>query len=383
MNLSDLHNNETLRQREFPICSSRIYLANAAICPLPRSVAEAISEYALMTTLCDQEKGMPKSLPDEIRQMGADLLNCDREEMALVGPTSVSLSLVANGLTFKPGDNVVYHGADYPSNTVVWMNLAEKGVELRPVEPEEPGKITIDTLKPLVDSNTRLVALASAHYISGYRIDLRAIGSWLKENGRKTLFCVDGIQTLGALPTTVEHVDFLASDSHKWLLGPCSSGLFYVGKDAMEQLRPTLLGWHNVRCPDFLPPKEIVFEVGARRYEAGTDNYLGQAGFHAGLSLLRQYTLSRITEIILGHTCHIREMVRLKDYTLACSDENHLSGITSIHKENIDMAQLHKKLALAKIETSLRIDLKGRQWLRFSPHYYNTLAEIDSALELL
>ncbi len=383
MNLSDLHNNETLRQREFPICAGVAYLANAAICPLPRSVAEAISEYAQMSTLCDQEKGIPESLPDEIRQMGADLLGCDRGEMALIGPTSVGLSLVANGLPFKPGDNVVYNGADYPSNIVVWMNLAENGVELRPVELEERGKITIDTLKPLVDCNTRLVALSSAHYISGYRIDLGAIGSWLKENGKKTLFCVDGIQTLGAMPTTVEHVDFLAADSHKWLLGPCSSGLLYVGKDAMEQLRPTLLGWHNVRCPDFLPPTEIVFEAGARRYEAGVDNYLGQAGLHAALSLLGQFTLSRITDAILSHTRQIRELARLKDYTLACSGENHLSGITSVHKENIDMAQLRKKLALANIETSLRIDLKGRQWLRFSPHYYNTRAEIDSALALL
>ncbi len=381
MNLSDLHNNENLRQREFPISEGTAYLANAAICPLPRCVAKAVSEYALTTTMCDQEKGLPVAIPDEIRQMGADLLGCDHQEIALLGPTSIALSLVANGLPFQPGDNVVYNGADYPSNTVVWMNLAEKGVELRPVKPKEPGRITIDTLKPLVNSKTRLVALSSAHYISGYRIDLEAIGSWLKENGGKTLFCVDAIQTLGALPTTVEHVDFLAADSHKWLLGPCTSGLFYVGQEAMQQLRPTLLGWHNVQCADFLPPTEIVFQPGAERYEAGNSNYLGLAGLHASLSLLAQITLPKITEIILDHTRYIREMVRSKDYTLAGSDEDHLSGITSINKKDFDMVRLHQNLAAANIAASLRIDLEGRQWLRFSPHYYNTRAEIDSALE--
>ncbi len=383
MNISELHNNEALRQREFPIAGRTAYLANAAICPLPRCVAEAVSEYALTTTLCDQEKGMPEALPEEIRLMAADLLGCDGEDIALVGPTSVGLSLVANGLAFKPGDNVVYHGADYPSNTVVWMNLTKRGVELRPVIPEEPGKITVDTLKPLVDSKTRLVALSSAHYVSGYRIDISAIGSWLKEGGRKTLFCVDGIQTVGALPTPVEYVDFLAADSHKWLLGPCSSGIFYVGKEAREQLSPSLLGWHNVQCPDFLPPDKIVFEDNARRYEAGSANNLGLAGLHASLSLIQELNPQKITETILEHTRHIREEVRLKDYTLASGDEDHLSGITSLFREGTDMALRHQKLAAANITASLRSTPDGRQWLRFSPHYYNIKGEIDSALDLL
>ncbi len=383
MTIADLHKDELLRQREFPICGRTAYLANAAICPLPRRVAEAVSEYALTTTLCDQEKGIPESLPGEIRQLGARLLGCDRDEIALIGPTSVGLSLVANGLNFEPGDNVVYHGADYPSNTVVWMNLAQRGVEPRPVWPEEPGKITIDNLKPLVDSRTRLVALSSAHYLSGYRIEIGTIGSWLKESGRNTLFCVDAIQTVGAMWTRVDQVDFLVADGHKWLLGPCSSGLFYVGKKAMEHLNPTLLGWHNVQCPDFLSPKKIVFEPGARRYEAGSSNNLGLVGLHASLSLIGKFTLHKITETVLGHTRYIREMARLKDYTLAGSDENHLSGITAIHKEGVDMAKMHKKLALANIAASLRPDLEGKIWLRFSPHYYNTQEEIDSALELL
>ena len=383
MNISELQNNEALRQREFPITGGTTYLANAAICPLPRRVAEAVSEYVFTATLRDQEKSLPEALPEEVRLLAAELIGCDGEDIALVGPTSIGLSMVANGLAFKPGDNVVYQGADYPSNTVVWMNLAKRGVELRPVMPEEPGMVTIDNLKPLVDSKTRLVALSSAHYISGYLIDLSAIGSWLKEGGRKTLFCVDGIQTVGAMPTPVEHVDFLAADSHKWLLGPCTSGIFYVGKEAREQLNPTLLGWHNVRCPDFLSPQKVVYEGGARRYEAGIDNYLGLAGLHESLSLIRELKPQRITEIILEHTRHIREMVRLKDYILACGDGHCLSGITSIHKENTDMAQLHQKLTAAHITTSLRATSDGRQWLRFSPHYYNTREEIDSALELL
>ena len=86
------------------------------------------------------------------------------------------------------------------------------------------------------------MALASCHFVSGYRLDLDAIGQALHQ--RNILFCVDGIQTLGAFPTTVEHVDFLAADAHKWLLGPCAAGIFYVRKEVQERLKPGLLAQH-------------------------------------------------------------------------------------------------------------------------------------------
>ena len=114
------------------------------------------------------------------------------------------------------------------------MALAEKGVEVRLLNTRGLGVIRPQDVMGQVDENTRLVALASCHFISGYRLEYEAIGKFLRQ--RNILFCLDAIQTLGAFPTTVEHVDFLAADAHKWLLGPCGAGLLYVRREAPGQI---------------------------------------------------------------------------------------------------------------------------------------------------
>src|SRR5204863_5017030 len=123
---------------------------------------------------------------------------------------------------------------DYPSNVYPWMALADQGVEVRLMNTRGLGVIRAKDVLGQVDENTALVALASCHFISGYRMDFPAIGKALHE--RNILFCLDAIQTLGAFPTTVEHVDYLAADAHKWLLGPCGAGLLYVRRDHQDGL---------------------------------------------------------------------------------------------------------------------------------------------------
>src|SRR3989449_8355852 len=148
------------------------------------------------------------------------------------------LSFFASGLRFRKGDNVLIYFDDYPSNVYPWMALAQQGVEVRLMNTRGLGMIRPIDVIGQVDENTRLVALASCHFISGYRIDFEAIGKSLRE--RNILFCLDAIQTVGAFPTSVEHVDMLAADAHKWLLGPCGAGLMFVRRSLQEQLTPPI-----------------------------------------------------------------------------------------------------------------------------------------------
>src|SRR6185503_3073226 len=154
-----------------------------------------------------------------------------------VGPTSLALSFIAEGLAFRKSDNVLVYQDDYPSNVYPWMTLVDRGVEVRFLNARQLGEIRLKDIKGQVDENTRLVALASCHFLAGYRIDLDAIGAYLRERG--ILFCVDAIQTLGAFPTSAANVDFMAADAHKWLLGPCAAGLMYVRREIQDELRPT------------------------------------------------------------------------------------------------------------------------------------------------
>src|SRR3989442_13976566 len=159
------------------------------------------------------------------------------------------------------------------------MALAERGVEVRLLNTRELGRIRPMDVLGQVDEQSRLVALASCHFVSGYRIDLNAIGQALHQ--RNILFCIDAIQTLGAFPTTVEQIDFLAADAHKWMLGPSAAGILYVGKTWQERLRPPVYGWHNIRCPNYVAQEKLVYPADARRYEAGTAYLAGLAGLQA------------------------------------------------------------------------------------------------------
>ena len=123
MTLKELLSNEELRRREFPVAAQQIFLAHAGDCPLPHRVAEAISNYARQSSTGDQEKFVYPLVLNDGRRLVAQLLNCQPEEVAFVGPTSLALSFIASGLKFKKGDNVVIYFDDYPSNVYPWMAL--------------------------------------------------------------------------------------------------------------------------------------------------------------------------------------------------------------------------------------------------------------------
>jgi cysteine desulfurase/selenocysteine lyase len=382
MNLAEILSNEELRQHEFPVSKNKIFLAHAGVCPLPRRVADAIAECARQGTLGDQEAFMLHRL-DEARKVAAQLLNCQSDEIALVGPTSLGLSFVAAGLKFRKGDNILIYHDDYPSNVYPWMALAQRGVEVRLLNTRGLGAIRAIDVMGQVDENTRLVALASCHFISGFRIEIEKIGKYLRERG--ILFCLDAIQTLGAFPTTVEHVDFLAADAHKWLLGPCGAGIFYVKKGLQEKLNPPIYGWHNVRSPNFVAQEQIVFHSGAKKYEAGTQNLVGLVGLIASMELALEIGVETIAAELLRKRAWLVHALQKKGFTVLNADAKteNASGIVSFFQVGKDLTALNQKLSGAGIVASLRTNRAGQNFIRLSPHFYNTDAELQRVLELL
>jgi cysteine desulfurase / selenocysteine lyase len=382
MTLNEILTNEELRRHEFPVARDKIFLGHAGVCPLPRRVAEAIAECASQATLGDQEAFVLHRL-DDARKRAAQLLNCQPDEVALVGPTSLGLSLVASGLNFRKGDNILIYHDDYPSNVYPWMALAEKGVQVRLLNTRGLGVIRPVDVMGQVDENTRLVALASCHFISGYRLEIPAIGKFLRERG--ILFCLDGIQTLGAFPTTVEHVDFLAADAHKWLLGPCGAGILFVRRDLQEKLNPPIYGWNNVRNPNFVAQEQIVFRSGAVKYEAGTQNLLGLVGLIAALEIALEVGIENIAAELLRKRASLLPALQKKGFTVLNADAKpeNASGIVTFFQPGKNMTALNQQLSDAGVVASLRTDRKGQNYIRFSPHFYNTDAELQRVVKLL
>ncbi len=380
MNLPELQNDAVLRQLEFPVCVDKVYLAHAGVAPVPMCVTRAVTATAEASARDDQEEGLA-GLLRTTRTRAAELLGADTGEVALIGPTTAGLSAVAAGLDWQVGDEVLIYQDDFPVNVYPWQALEKCGVTVRRLQTPALGQITPKGVLDQLTDKTRLVALASCHFVSGWRIDHDTIGRELRE--RKVLFCLDAIQTLGAFPTKVEHVDFLAADAHKWLLGPCAAGVFYVRRDLQDRLAPSAFGWNNVRCPNYVAQEEMKLRKDARRYEAGSFNILGIAGLNAALGLLLEVGIDAIADDLSDKRSWLVDALQAKSYEVFYPEAESTGGITSCWREGADMKALGEKLARENIVASVRADRGDRQYLRFSPHLYNTAAELERAVALL
>ena len=380
--LEDLLASEDRRLAEFPIARDHIFMAHAGVTILPRRAVKAMQDYLEGSCVAHQEFPAAWRAMNETRAMAAKLIGAKASEIALLGPTSVGLSLVANGLDWKAGDEVVCYADDYPANVYPWLELRRKGVIVRYLEPAELGGITPEVVERSLTAKTKLVSLASCHFLTGNRIQIDVIGRLLKERG--ILFCLDAIQTVGAFETLVDHVDFLSADSHKWMLGPMSAGIVYVKEEHQERLRPTLLGAWNIKSPNFIAQDEIAFEDGARRYEPGVLNMVGILGMKAAMELLMEAGIDNISARLLKLRSHIQEKLGPLGFEFVPQVEGCLpSGIVTASHSERDVAKIFDHLAVNRVAVSHRHDRSGKAYLRFSPHFYNTETEVDRIADLI
>jgi len=383
--LQQIDSDETWRREAFPACRDRIFMAHAAVTAVPQVALRAMNDFndASATGELDYSEVLIERM-DLVRTSAATLIECDASEIALLGPTSLGLSLVANGIAWKPGDEIVTYLDDYPANVYPWKNLESKGVKVVYLQPREIGEITPELVREAITPQTRLLALASCHFLSGYRLDIEVVGELARE--RDLLFCLDAIQTVGAFPTPAKHVDFLSADSHKWMLGPMTAGIFRVARDRQEGLHPSLLGAWNVKSPDFIAQDAVDFEPGGRRYEPGVLNAQGLVGMQASIDLLTGLGIDTVAARLL----ELKAMLcvgldELGFDLLGPRAGSAASGITSFTDRSNPrrISELSAALGRQNIVTSFRHGRDGAPYIRFSPHFYNTADEISQVLNVM
>jgi selenocysteine lyase/cysteine desulfurase len=369
LTISNLLRDEALRRREFPVCENKVFLAHAGVSPLPRRVAETMNQYLESASRDNQENSLSDAAIRETRALAARLIQVQPEEIAFVGSTSMGLAMVAAGLPWEPGDQIVCYRDDYPANVYPWMDLARRGVVVRFVEPTQFGNVTIEDVEQVLDRRTRLVSLASVHFQSGWRLEVDQIGKFLRERG--ILFCLDGIQSFGALRTSAEFVDFAAADAHKWLLGPLGTAILCVRREHFDRFHPPLVGWQNALNPDFIAQDSLVFKPDARRYEPGSLNLAGITGLQAALQLILECGMEAVETRVLALARQIIGQAKRAGLTVVGPTTGPgLSGIVSLLNESGDMTKIHSRLNAAGIVSSLRHTRDGRKCLRLSPHFY-------------
>lgn len=367
-------------QRDFNLDPDLIYLNHAAVAPWPTCTVEAVKKFAT-------ENGRVGSshfeqwlkIEQQLKQNLARLINAQSaNEIALLKNTSEGLSIIARGINWQAGDNIVISNEEFPSNFIVWDALKTQGVELRIADisnSSNPEQALIDCM----DEHTRLLSISSVQYACGLRLQLKSLGKACKSYN--SLYCIDAIQQIGALQFDVQDIDadFVVADGHKWMLGPEGLALFYCKQSSMDKLALQQFGWHMVEdLSDFSAMTNWQPAHNARRFECGSPNTLTTHALNASIGLLLEHGMANIEKAVLANIqCLIELFSQNSDITiLSPRDKSRHGGIFTFKKHSVDNLKLYQHLVSNGVVCAPR-----GGGIRLSPHYYNQSSEFQKVAD--
>jgi len=372
---------QTLIEQEFNLRQDLIYLNHAAVSPWPVRTASAVQKFA-EENMIEGSLQYPEWLKkeSELRRQARLLLNAPSvNDIALLKNTSEALSVVAYGLDWKNGDNIVSSSQEFPSNRIVWESLASKGVQFREADlgnfssPE-------DALFSLVDEKTKLITISSVQFGTGLRIDLKQIGEFCRD--RSILFCVDAIQSLGAIQFDVQdiHADFVMADGHKWMFGPEGLAIFYTHPEARDRLHLNQYGWHMVKTQGDFDRRDWEPASTSRRFECGSPNMIGIHALNASLSLLLEIGMVHVEKEVLIRSKYLIDRIEAHDglELITSGLKNRYAGIITLKKVNANNEKLFQYLIDNNIFCALRSG-----GIRLSPHFYTPISQIEKTVEII
>jgi cysteine desulfurase / selenocysteine lyase len=376
---------QELRQLFFPITRNCVYLNHAADGPLPSPVVRTLHTYiedaSNFGNLHFERWG--EHLRGAHRRM-ANMIHVRPDQIAMTASTGDGLMMIAGGLRWQAGDIIVSAECEFPSNVYPWFNLQEQGVQVHLVKMHE-NRIVVEDVLSSITERTRLVSLSLVEFSTGYRNDIATIARYCHERG---IICgTDAAQALGALDIDAHMlgVDYLAAASHKWLLSPHTTGILFVADDLQARLHTARKGWFSVQAPYDFFHYEQPLKAGMARFEHSTPNGLAILGLDAALGIFECIDggMTAVEERILGLTSYaIAGLERIGYPVVSPQGNGERSGIVCFtlypERQDISPQQLVDELASRNIHVAARGDV-----VRISPHFYNTLEEIDVLLNAL
>jgi selenocysteine lyase/cysteine desulfurase len=362
----------------FPVLEKQLYLNHAGVAPTSLEVAAAVREW--MDDVVQYGVKHERTWEARVewsRGLAAEIIGAKPDEIAFVRNTSHGLGLVAEGLDWRPGDEVaVATEIEYPSNVYPWLHLKDRGVVVREIAARDGG-VTPEAVAAALTPRTRLVSVSSVQYASGYRTDLDAVGAVCERAG--VLLCVDGIQSVGCVPVDVKksRIHFLSADSHKWMLGISGIGFLYVSRDVLPQLRPVLVGWRSTTDAWNFHRSHFELRADARKLEEGSHAYTGIYALTPALDMLMKLGLKMIEWRIRRLLSQLDKGLRAQGCQTGPAPE-HRAGILTFVPPRGDPKALADWLSAKDVSLSLR---RGR--VRLSPHFYNQPEEMERLLQLV
>jgi cysteine desulfurase / selenocysteine lyase len=364
-----------LYEDQFPVTRELTYLNHAAVAPLCRPAAEAmkwLADDALNYGSLHYDTWMEAY--DGLRNAAARLMNAHPDEIAIVKNTSEGIATIASGLHWEAGDRVIAFKEEFPANYFPWLRLESRGVQITWLSIYDP----LETVAAAIPG-AKLLAVSYVNYLSGYRVDLEAIGAVCRQHG--CFFFVDAIQGLGAFPIDVKkaRIDALAADGHKWMLGPEGNGILFVKKDRLDEIEPVEFGWTNVAHYADYASRDMALRADAGRFECGTLNTVGCFGQRAALEFLLKVGIDRIASAVQGLADRLYRGVIAKGYeVLAERTEATGAGIVSFRHPRVDARTIVSDLRRDRVVAAPR-----QGWVRMSPHFYLHPATVEHVVDSL
>lgn len=384
-------------RKDFPMLNKKnnegknfIFFDNASTTYKPRQVIDAVVDY-LSNSTANSHRGdydtafAVDNIVDQTRQVVANFINSEKDEVIFTSGASMSINLVAYGYGIKhlkKGDEILLTQAEHASNVLPWFKVAEStGAIITFVPLTEDGHLTIENFKKSISNKTKIVAIAHVTNVLGYLIDLKEITRISHLHG--ALVVVDGAQSVPHFKTDVKEldIDFLSFSSHK-MLGPTGLGILYGKYELLSDMDPLMMGGGmNARfdmCGDIdllNPPL---------KFEAGTLNLEAIFGFKAAIEYLNELGMDNISNYEKQlHNYAITELKKIDNVTIY--NPNADAGIITFNIKDVfaqDAATYFNSKGIAVRSgqhcAKILIDfLNTHATLRFSTYFYNTKEEID------
>jgi selenocysteine lyase/cysteine desulfurase len=338
---------------EFPVREHALYLDHAAVCPLPRPVAEAMRQ-----RITEQEETGYENYKKwrnnhlSCRHLGSQLAGCAPDDISIIRSTSEGLSLIAEGLDWNEGDEVLVGNEEFAANVAPWLGLARRGVNVVRF-PQPDGRIDPKVVEEHMGERTKLLAVSWVAFHTGWIAPLAQLGLVCRDRG--VILVVDAIQGMGVLPLHLVAlgVDAVVADGHKWLFVTLASHDFFL--------------------------QRLEHHSDGRKFEAGANNDIGVAGLAAGLDLIaavgrdniqaRIETLARLlTRILLAHGWDV----------FSPGSGHPIAGIVAARHSSVSPADARRRLLERRVVVSVR-----QGYVRFSPHFYTTRGELEALDRIL
>jgi cysteine desulfurase / selenocysteine lyase len=371
---------------ETPGCANVLHLNNAGASLMPRPVLDAtIRHLQLEASIGGYEAAdQAQDALEHAYDAAAALLNCSRDEIAFVENATRAWDMAFYSIPFKTGDRILTAMAEYASNYIACIQIAQKtGALIEPVPDDEHGQLSLNALRNMLDERVKLIAITHIPTSGGLVNPAAEIGKIAREAG--VLYLLDACQSVGQMPIDVERIgcDMLSTTGRKYLRGPRGTGFLYVRHAVRERLEPPFLDLH---AADWVAPDRYEMRPDARRFENWETNFAGKIGLATAIDYAMQWGLENIWRRIKALAYQLRTQLSPLPGVIVRDRGITQSGIVTFTVEGVDPVEIARKMADQHINVSVSVrnstllDLQTRgieKMVRASVHYYNTEEEIE------